>query len=403
MGFEAARKVADAVLFEGYVLYPYRASAPKNQVRWQFGVLAPPGADPSETTFAQTEILVEHRAEPVLDLRVRFLQVQARDGDPPWDEGTVREVDARLPLVPGTERQVPFDVPGGTDGTRRTWPLSGVITVATEPVPGPYPLLRARIRVANHTAWAGGARAEMLRHSLIAAHTLLGIDGGEFLSLLDPPEWARGAVAGCQNLHTWPVLIGADTMLSAPIILYDQPEIAAESTAEFCDATEIDELLVLRTMTLTDEEKRQARATDDRAAAIIDHADTIPPEIFERLHGAIRSVRPVAQRPPEPVMEPAAPWWDPGADRSVSPQTDGVEVRGGIAAGGTKVRIRPGQRRTDVQDMFLHGRTATVAAVLHDVDGGTHLAVTIDDDPAADLQASMGRFLYFAPDEVELL
>jgi hypothetical protein len=217
-------------------------------------------------------------------------------------------------------------------------------------------------------------------------------------------------VAGCQNLHTWPVLIGTDTMLSSPIILYDQPEIAPESTADLCDATEIDEMLVLRTMTLTDEEKREARATDERAAGIIDHADTIPPELFERLHGAIRSVRPVGDPVAapvmepfmEPVMEPAAPWWDPGQDRSVSPETDGVEVAGGIASRGVKVRIRPGRRRTDVQDMFLHGRTATVAAILHDVDGGTHLAVTIDDDPAAELNASMGRFLYFAPDEVEL-
>jgi hypothetical protein len=223
------------------------------------------------------------------------------------------------------------------------------------------------------------------------------------------------AVAGCRNLHTWPVLIGTDTtMLSSPIILYDHPEIAPESTADFCDATEIDELLVLRTMTLTDEEKRQARATDPLAAAIVDHADTIPPEVFERLHGAIRSVRPAgrpAVRPavdpalgpcPEPFREPAAPWWDPGADGSVSPETDGVEVSGGIASRGVRVRIRPGRRRTDAADMFLHGRTATVAAVLHDVDGGTHLAVTIDGDPAAELNASTGRFLYFSPDEVEL-
>jgi hypothetical protein len=411
MSFEAARKVADAVLFEGYVLYPYRASAPKNQVRWQFGVLAPPGAEPSETTFAQTECLVEPGIAPTLGLRVRFLQVQTRDGDPPWDEGVVREIDAHTALRPGTEQEIPFELPGETDGIRRTWPLSGFIRVVTEPVPGPYGLCKVRVRVENQTGWAGGTRAEMLRHSLVAAHTLLGVEDGGFLSLLDPPEWARGAVAGCQNLHTWPVLIGPDTMLSSPIILYDQPEIAPESTADLCDATEIDELLVLRTMTLTDEEKREARATDERAAGIIDHAETIPPELFERLHGAIRSVRPVSHPAAapvmdpftEPVMEPAAPWWDPGQDRSVSPETDGVEVAGGIASRGVKVRIRPGRRRTDVQDMFLHGRMATVAAILHDVDGGTHLAVTIDDDPAAELNASMGRFLYFAPDEVELL
>jgi len=38
---DVARQVADAVLYEGYLLYPYRASARKNQIRWQWGVLVP--------------------------------------------------------------------------------------------------------------------------------------------------------------------------------------------------------------------------------------------------------------------------------------------------------------------------------------------------------------------------
>jgi hypothetical protein len=395
MSFDQAGAVADAVLFEGYVLYPYRASAAKNQVRWQFGVLAPPDADPSETSSSRTECLVEPRAgDAVLDVRVRFLQVVTRDGDPPWDEGAVREIDVSVPLEPAaTERE--FELPGGAEGVRRWWPLSGAVSVSVERVPGPYDLLKLSLSVENRTAFAGGPRPDMLRRSLVAAHSLLGVRDGVFLSLLDPPHWAGGAVASCDNRHTWPVLIDDTTMLSSPIILYDRPEIAAESRAGFCDSTEIDELLVLRTMTLTDEEKAEARATDERAAAIVDYADTIQPEIFERLHGAIRSLRPAA--------EPQTPWWDPGADRSVSPETDSVEVPGGRVARGAKVRLRPGRRRADIQDMFLAGRTATVAAVLFDVDGETHLAVTIDDDPAAELNDEIGRYLYFAPDEVEAL
>jgi hypothetical protein len=65
--------------------------------------------------------------------------------------------------------------------------------------------------------------------------------------------------------------------------------------------------------------------------------------------------------------------------------------------------MRPGSRRADAQDLFLAGREALVEAVLHDVDGQVHLAVTPVHDPAADLQRSHGRFLYFAPDEVEPL
>jgi hypothetical protein len=98
---------------------------------------------------------------------------------------------------------------------------------------------------------------------------------------------------------------------------------------------------------------------------------------------------------------PDVPWWDPGADRSVSPETDHVVVAGVRVASGSRVIMRPGIRRADAQDLFLAGRAATVQAVLHDVDGDVHLAVSPDQDPAAELQRSHGRFLYFAPDEVE--
>ena len=96
---------------------------------------------------------------------------------------------------------------------------------------------------------------------------LLGIEDGRFVSSLDPDPNAAEAVAGCANDGTFPVLIGDDdrVMLAAPIILYDHPEIAPESEGDLCDATEIDEILALRILTLTDEEKAEARATDPRA------------------------------------------------------------------------------------------------------------------------------------------
>ena len=115
------------------------------------------------------------------------------------------------------------------------------------------------------------SRDDGLRHALIAAHSLIGVPGGTFLSMTDPPEWAAAEVAACQNTGTWPVLARrdcADLMLSSPVILYDHPEVAAESAGDLFDATEIDEILTLRTMALTDAEKRQARATDSRAAAL---------------------------------------------------------------------------------------------------------------------------------------
>jgi hypothetical protein len=108
---------------------------------------------------------------------------------------------------------------------------------------------------------------------------------------------------------------------------------------------------------------------------------------------------------PEPTGDitdrPSVPWWDPGADASVSPDTDYVVVAGVRIASGSRVVMRPGIRRADAQDLFLVGREATVQAVLHDVDGEVHIAVSPENDPAAELQRNHGRFLYFSPDEVE--
>jgi hypothetical protein len=480
--FEVARKVADAVLYEGYLLYPYRASAAKNQARWQFGVLMPrlwSESGPDEPWSTQTECLLEPEDTTTVRVLVRFLHVQSKtveavdveagtfnevpalpvDGSElvPWDEATEQEVTVEVPLARllAGELTTPFERPGGRRvepvhtvagklagrTVRRRWPVMGSVRLSAERLEGPYGLVRLRLRLENATAWNDPEtdRSVALRHSLVAAHSLLGIDRGVFLSLLDPPEWAKPAAEACTNLHTWPVLIGEegrrDAMLSSPIILYDHPTIAPESPGDLFDATEIDEILTLRTMALTEAEKREARATDERAAAIIDRVDNMPPELLERLHGAVRYLRGVeggdsgtaesaaagAAEPHSPLGGPPTgrvtdsgtgggglstapelvPWWDPGADRTVSPETDGVVVAGVTVAKGSRVRLRPGQRRADAQDMFLAGRLATVEAVFLDVDGNRHLAVTLDEDPAADLQRWHGRYLYFSPDEVE--
>jgi hypothetical protein len=218
-------------------------------------------------------------------------------------------------------------------------------------------------------------------------------------------------VAECVNERAWPVLVGepgrSDTVLCSPIILYDYPEIAEESDGNLFDGTEIDEILTLRTMTLTDEEKREARATDQRAADLIDRVDNMPPELLDRLHGTVRYLRamttPGVPEEPAAITEPpSVPWWDPGSDSSVSPETDTVMIDGVAVGRGTRVRLRPGHR-ADAHDMFLAGRVAIVQAVLLDVDDNWHLAVTIEDDPGADLYAAHGRYRYFGTDEVEPL
>ncbi|WP_222106381.1 hypothetical protein [Catellatospora sichuanensis] len=492
--FEQARAVADAVLYEGYLLYPYRASAAKNQLRWQFGVLVPPAyANDAlgEYTWCQTQLLAEPRPGARLHWRLRFLQAQSRtvetdSGDGwhpvpsaevdgtvhlPFDETVEQSVDLVLTpadLVGSPDHISSFDIPGAIATEhltpsvrlrRERHPLHGELRLHAELLPGPYGLIRLTATVTNHTIARkgtvgsrqrdeqqlctspsveegrflhasaaaaqvdGGAEAgsvaevgppfrglerpEALRYSLIAAHSVFVLTAGNFVSLLDPPEWAKTAVQECRNIRTWPVLLGPEgsreVMLSAPVILYDHPVVAPESPGDMFDALEIDELLVLRTLTLTDEEKRQVRATDPRGGALLGRAETMPPEVFERLHGAIRQLRPVPAAEEADVFGTDRPWWDPGADGSVDPSTDTVVIDGTPVGRGSRVRLHPGGRRSDAQDMFLVDRVATVQAVLLDVDGSTHLAVTLDDDPAADLQILQGRFRYFAPEEVTVV
>jgi hypothetical protein len=424
-----ARQVADAVLYEGYVLYPYRASSAKNQTRWQFGVLMPPGyvaTDSSERCASRTEIVFEARAGAELTLALRFLHVAHRTGGdaPDWDETAERQVDVTVGIdaLRAARHTEPFEFAGALvlDGgvTRATSPISGAIVLSATELPGPYGALRLTVEVENRTEATAPDRDLALRHALISAHTMFALDRGRFLSMTDPPEWARPEVKACRNEGSWPVLAdGERVVLASPIILGDQPEIAPESPGELYDSTEIDEILILRTMTLTDGEKAEARATDPRSAELIDRVDALPREQLDRLHGALRYLRhvtgegPATSQPDEPpaYTVPSAPWWDPGADASVNPDTDSIIIDGVRVARGSSVRLRPGGthsygRRTDAQDLFMRGKAATVEAVFFDVDGQQHLGVTLDDDPElAEIARAQGRFLYFAPDEIEPL
>ncbi|MDT0448497.1 hypothetical protein [Streptomyces hesseae] len=458
--FERVRAVADAVLYEGYLLYPYRRSSGKNRVRWQFGVLAPrdwteaqgpetPGVAGSADSWRQrTECLVRATGpDPMVRVRVRFLQVRRkrveRRTDPgrhapvdalevagtvhlPFDEAVPRECDIAVPLTDllAHEREFAVGAPGGTETEElgegagrvlRQWlPLRARTLLRAERLDTGKGLFRLRVRTEN-TGAAGprSTREEALRHALIATHTVIGGDGLCFLSLLDPPPWARPYAEGCRNLHTFPVLAGepgaCDLVLSSPIILPDHPQVAPESPGDLHDAAEIDEILTLRTLLLTDEEKREARATDRRAAEILDRVDTMPPEVFGRLHGAIRSLTPRPDRPDattesvRAMTRAAVPWWREGGDEGLSPATDSVLVDGVAVAAGGRVLLCPRGRGADAQDMFLAGRAARVAGVFHDVDGSVRLAVTIEDDPAAELHDWYGRFHYFRPDEVRPL
>ncbi|MFC4033502.1 hypothetical protein ACFO3J_18735 [Streptomyces polygonati] len=468
------RAIADAVLYEGYLLYPYRASSGKNRSRWQFGVLGPPSATPgsfAEEPGMATQVLLAPDGDqpPSVTVRLRFLQVQVRevqrrdddgghtrvesltvDGGSvlSWEEAVECEIN-----LPEMELALPYDqrhtVPGGEDIepltdargipvgriVRRREPLAARIRIEAAADEG---FLRLTVSVDNEHSGTATGKDAAIRVSLIGSHLVLQARGARFVSLLEPPDEAAGAAARCRQRRCWPVLAGAkgttDTVLGAPIILYDHPEVAEQSPGALFDSTEIDEILTLRVMTMTEEEKAEARATDPRAREIIDRCEAMSADDLRRLHGLLRDPHaeppdmrdPHAEPPglsgilgpgnrPAPGARPdlrdaeppdfdtgGAPWWDPAADSQVDPGSDAVVIAGVSVSKGSLVRVHP-SRRADAQDLFFAGQVARVTGVLSDVDGGVHVALVLVDDPAADLHDWYGRYFYFAPDELEPL
>ena len=335
--------IAKAVLYEGYMLYPYRPSSVKNRQRFNFGVLYPkPYSEVqtgSDACRMQTECLVQG-AVPAIEVRVRFLKLVARtvhqQTEPacarsssapgasdspqfdcisaPWQEAVeceetvpVHNLDAvaveplRWNFVFPAKEETEFlrDASGRLIRTiqRRQESVYGFIEIKASQAADH--LFKLQVRVENLTRLEGNpdetSRDSALMRSLVSAHTLLGVADGQFVSLLEPPDELKTLATSCENIGAWPVLVGAegerDTMLASPIILYDYPQIAPESPGDLFDGTEIDEILALRIMTMTDEEKREMRTTDDRARKILERTEALPMEQLAKLHGTLRDRR----------------------------------------------------------------------------------------------------------------
>jgi hypothetical protein len=301
---DPVRAIADAVLYEGYILWPYRRSALKNQRRFTFGGVYPPThsrAHPDDPSVMQTEVLVTGDAS--VEVSVRFLQVVQRTvldlrGAPvdelvtagerysTWEEAVEREVrgPATIAIPAGRESE---DL--GKGSLLRTWErLEGVVEVQT--APSTAGVRRLTVVVRNLTAFAeGGARHDALRRTFCSTHTLLRATGGDFVSLTDPPPELADAAAACRNVGTWPVLVGdANTVLSSPIILEDFPRVAPESPGDMFDGGEIDQLLILNILALTDEEKAEMAAADPRSREILERVQALTPDQLMALHGTLR-------------------------------------------------------------------------------------------------------------------
>lgn len=411
-------KIVQAVLYEGYILYPYRRGT-KNQQRWTFGCLFPKSYSDatrgSEPCLMETQCLIRGSSQTTLNIKVRFLHLLDRTVGKPvgdgatfesvdslelngkryqaWQEAVERTVSLNTELTAGASR-LPFSITGdvavetirdphgATIGqlTRTSAPIAGEVVLEIRREQDD--LFRLTLRVLNLSQPPTGDRTrdEAQLYSMASTHAVLTCTGGSFISLIDPPPALVELVARCKQIGVWPVMVGeagsTDAVLASPIILYDYPQVAPESPGDLFDGAEIDEILSLRVMTLTDDEKRSASDLDDRAAAMIGRTESLAREQLERLHGTMR---------PPPTVEAV----------HIGP----AEVRIG-----DHIRLKP-HGRADAFDIILHGKAATIVAIEQDYEGRIHLAVTVDDDPGADIGAAgkIGHRFFFRPEEVEPL
>jgi hypothetical protein len=283
-------QIADAILYEGYILYPYRASALKNAQRWNFGLLYPPAFAAAQTGSDTATMICQAllRGESV-NVTIRFLQLVRRET---WEEAIPREITIEGPgkrsfLFPGREDRDQNGV------VRKQERLEGEIEVGIEALRDGWS--RVSLRISNTGSGELTGRDAAVLHSLVSTHAILHAPSGEFASSLDPPEKLSGADGQCTNSGLWPVLAGdstrRDTMLASPIILYDYPQIASESAGALFDGTEIDEILSLRILTLTEDEKREMRATDPKVRRLLERTEALDPRDWMQMHGVMRDAR----------------------------------------------------------------------------------------------------------------
>jgi hydrogenase maturation protease len=342
MNTAAADRITKAVLYEGYMLYPYRPSALKNQQRFNFGVVYPQIFSEEQrgtnSWIVRTECLIQGSMLSRIEVRIRFLQLVERSIDEligdafrpvkslrvdsdtfyAWQEAVEREL-----RVPATDVDLlnrhpilhPFELSSQTTEealldhqlqtvgriVRTQQAIDGSLAVAAHPIA--ENIFKIVVQLKNFTPIDQRTNRDLaLMRSLVSVHVVLGVEEGEFISLLDPPEQLRPAAEQCQSQGVFPVLVGEpeqrDTMLASPIILYDYPQIAPESAGDLFDGTEIDEILSLRIMTMTEEEKREMRESDERARQMLERTETMPAEQFMKLHGVLRGLRPVNEEIP---------------------------------------------------------------------------------------------------------
>ncbi|HEY5036749.1 MAG TPA: hypothetical protein VII74_06420, partial [Chthoniobacterales bacterium] len=316
---------------------------------------------------------------------------------PPLALNGVKELAHRFNFAASRELEAIRESDGSIVGVivRRQAAVEGTLAITLTPIEPDA--IKIRVRILNQSP----LRSELLENqeaitlrTFASTHTILHLEGGECISLLDPPGQYLEAAKACKQIGTWPVLIGEeekgerDAMLSSPIILYDYPKIAAESPGDLFDGAEIDEILTLRIQTMTDEEKSEMRQVDEQARRILERTENLAEADMLKMHGVMRSPRgqPLSN---EEFFNPNKPLAE-------------VTVNGVVLKAGDRVRVRP-KKRADVMDIALSGKIAIIESVMHDVDDQVQFALVLEDDPGRDLgmMRQPGHRFFYGADEVE--
>lgn len=271
-------ELIDALLYEGYALYPYTPGATKNATPTPFGILYPPDyADGRPAAFDHLRMdmaLSPGGSGSTVRAELRFLQPGG-----PQDRERALERRVQLAETPLTE------LAGDGVGTEfRFGALRGRARMRADLDAGPEGTARLRVCVHNDTPLADAAeagRARALESSLISTHVIASAPGSRFHSATEHPEWA--------SVNTFPVLATPedDTVLGAAIVLSDHPRIAPESRGSLFDGTEIEEALLLHVHTLSEPEREAIAAGDPAVRAMVERAIATTPEEMLRLHGRL--------------------------------------------------------------------------------------------------------------------
>lgn len=386
---DALEILLQSLLYEGYALYPYTPTATKNSTPTPFGIAYPPAyAQTLASTYDHLEMRValQAPADAVVSGEVRLLA--------PIGEGH-RAEPHRLTLpgmMVGALAHTPVGKTQSLDGPDGP-PLEVRLSMSAQ-VTGKH-RYEVVLRIENDTVTSSGLdRAGALARSLLSTHPVLKVTGGSFISALEVP---------CGSVNTFPVLAGSQdaAVVGAAIVLPDHPQIAPESQGGLFDSTEIEEALLLHLQVLSDEERAAIAQSDPAVREMLARADAVGSQDILALHGRVTVSDPAPTEAPrerlttEPPREPAN-LVDPRAGEETA-QIGSKRLRQG---GKVIVHPSPG---ADLQARMLDGRTATLERIFTDYDGRLHLGVTIDDDPGQDLMRESGRYLYFFPQELEVI